>query len=244
MSTLFAELENLGNIWRGSSARGDLRPEFDRSQVANGFVGSAVEPAATGEPYPSHGLGRDPAPVRRLDALPQNGYGEVTSHATVEARQMQSAGAGAGPVGLQPGQGAPASSPRAEEAGYGIPHGLRISSYELLSLPSDYSLLLIAQSYQLNSKTIICHLFNLLLLGCSQLLHLSKYQNSKIHQKFTNPPKLLSHKLFFWETRIHSYPTSDTRKCHAGVLLPPKFYQKCQEMAKMWEPKSPGHLFD
>ena len=51
-----AELENLGNIWRDSSARDDPRPEFDRSRVANGFVGSAVEPAATGEPYPSHGL--------------------------------------------------------------------------------------------------------------------------------------------------------------------------------------------
>jgi len=56
-----AELGNLGNIWRDSSARGDLRPKFDRSQVANGLVGRAVEPGATGEPYPSHGLGMDPA---------------------------------------------------------------------------------------------------------------------------------------------------------------------------------------
>ena len=39
---------------------------------------------------------------------------------------MQSAGAGAGPVGLRPGQGAPVLSTRqAEEAGCGITHGLR-----------------------------------------------------------------------------------------------------------------------
>jgi len=39
-------------------------------------------------------------------------------NATVESRQMHS-------VGLQPNQGAPMSSPRAEEAGYVIPHGLQ-----------------------------------------------------------------------------------------------------------------------
>jgi len=115
----------LGNIWRDSSARGDLRAEFDRSQVARGSVGRAVEPGATGEPYPSHGLGMDPAPVRRLDAFPQNGYGGVMSHATVEARQMYSAGAGTGLAGLPPNQRAPASGPPAEEAGYGIPHDLQ-----------------------------------------------------------------------------------------------------------------------
>jgi len=49
----------------------------------------------------------------------------VVPHATVESRQTYSAGAGAGPVGLQPGQGAPVSSHHAEEAGYEIPHGLR-----------------------------------------------------------------------------------------------------------------------
>ena len=79
-----AELGILGNIWRDSFARGDLRPEFDRSQVANGFVLRAVEPGATGEPYPSHSLGMDPAPTWRLDAFPQNGYGKVMPHATVE----------------------------------------------------------------------------------------------------------------------------------------------------------------
>ena len=85
----------------------------------------AVEPGAPGEPYPSHGLGMDHAPTRRLDAFPQNGYGGVMPNATVESRQMHSAGAGAGPVGLQPNQGAPVSSLRAEEAGYEIPHGLQ-----------------------------------------------------------------------------------------------------------------------
>jgi len=52
----------------------------------------------------------------------------VVPHATVESRQTYSAGAGAGPVGLQPGQGASASSHYAEEAGYEIPHGLRQSN--------------------------------------------------------------------------------------------------------------------
>ena len=80
-------------------------------------MGSAVEPAVSGEPYPSHGLGRDTARVWRLDAPSRHGYGEVTSHATDEARRTQSAGAGAGPVGLQPGQGAPVLSTRPAEEG-------------------------------------------------------------------------------------------------------------------------------
>jgi len=120
-----AELGNLGNIWMDSSARGDLRAEFDRSQVANGSVCRAVEPATTGEPYPSHGLGMDPAPARWLDAFPQNGYGGVMPNATVEARQMHSARAGTRPVELPPDHGAPVSGPPAEEVGYGIPHDLQ-----------------------------------------------------------------------------------------------------------------------
>ena len=84
-----------------------------------------MKPGAPGEHYPSHGQGIGPATVWRSDALPPNGYGEAPN-ATVEARQMQSAGAGAGPVGLRPSQGAPVLSTRpAEEAGYMIPHGLR-----------------------------------------------------------------------------------------------------------------------
>jgi len=115
-----AELGTMETIWGDSSARSSLRPEFDRSQVASRPVDTAVEPGATGERYqgPSQGIG--PTTVWRSDALPSNGYG-VMPNATVEDRQMYSAGAEAGPVGLPPNPRASAPGSQAAEVGYAIP---------------------------------------------------------------------------------------------------------------------------
>jgi len=116
-----AELGNLETIWRDSSARSNLRPEFDRSQVASRPMDRVVELGTSGEPYPSNGLGMDPTPVRRSDALPQYGYGGVMPNATAEARQMYSPGVEAGLVGLPPIQGAPALGPMLRRRGMGYP---------------------------------------------------------------------------------------------------------------------------
>ena len=78
----------------------------------------------SGECYLSYNQGIGPATIRQSDALPLNGYGAMPN-AIAEARQMYSAGAETGPVGLPPKSEVPAPGPRASEAGYEIPHGLR-----------------------------------------------------------------------------------------------------------------------
>jgi len=118
------ELGTMETIWGDSSARSSLRPEFDRSQVASRPVDRAVDLGATGERYLSHGQGIGPGTVWRSDALPPNGYG-MMRNATAEARQMYSAGAETGLVGLPPNPGVPVPGPHALEVGYEIPHDLR-----------------------------------------------------------------------------------------------------------------------
>ena len=82
-----------------------------------------MEPGAPSEHYLTHGQGVGPATVQRSDALPQSGYGERPK-TTAEARQMYSAGAEAGPVGLPSGPGVPVQGPRATEVGYELPSNL------------------------------------------------------------------------------------------------------------------------
>jgi len=88
-------------------------------QVASRQEDRAVEPGASGERYLSHSQGVGLAAVQRSDVLSQGGYG-ARLKTTAEAKQMDSARAEAGLVGLPPGPGVPARGPSAIEVGYGL----------------------------------------------------------------------------------------------------------------------------
>jgi len=126
LGTLRPEVGNLETIWGDLSTRSNLQPEVDRSQVASRPEDRALEPVASGERYQSHGQGGNSVAVWQADSFSQGGHG-TRPRTSVEPRQMDSAGAEAGSVGLLPGPGASVLSSGSMKVGYVVPCNLRQS---------------------------------------------------------------------------------------------------------------------
>ena len=102
--------------WGESSARSNLQPEFDASQVVGRSEDRTVDPAASGERY--HGPGWNSVPVGRPETNFQGGLG-ARSKTTAESQQTRPTGMETGSVGLPPVvQGAPVSISGRTEVGH------------------------------------------------------------------------------------------------------------------------------
>jgi len=83
--------------WGDASARSNLRPEFDMSQVASRPEDRKVNPS--GERHLSHGLVSNPVSVTRAEVYSQGSHG-AQPKATLESQKMCPAGMETGPTGV------------------------------------------------------------------------------------------------------------------------------------------------
>jgi len=91
---------NVQSIWGEASTRSMLRPGFDASYSVSRSTDRAADPGASGERYLDHGLAGDSVLVN------VNGIHSPRSHGaglngTLEARQVDSAGAGTSSTGMR-----------------------------------------------------------------------------------------------------------------------------------------------
>jgi len=86
---------NMERVWGEPSARSNLQPEFNVSQVASRPEDRAVDPAATGERYLNHGSGGSSAAVNGSDLYSQGGHG-TRPKTTIEPQRMDPAEVEAG----------------------------------------------------------------------------------------------------------------------------------------------------
>jgi len=93
--------------WGDASARSNLRPEFDMSQVASRPEDRAVDPS--GPHHLSHSLVSDSVSVTRAEMYSQGSHG-ARPKATLESQQICPAGMETGPTGVRPAFGASAQS--------------------------------------------------------------------------------------------------------------------------------------
>jgi len=115
---------NVERVWGEASARSNLQPEFDASQVASRPEDRAVDTRASGERYLNHGSASGAVVVNRADTYSQESHG-ARPKKTMESQQMDPAGMETGLTGMQPVPGASVPSSGPAEVGHVMPGDLR-----------------------------------------------------------------------------------------------------------------------
>jgi len=88
------------DIWGEASTRSMLRSGFDASHSVSRSADRAVDPGASGERYLDHGLVGDSVLVNMISVHSLRSHG-VGLNGTLEAQQVDAAGAGTGLTGMR-----------------------------------------------------------------------------------------------------------------------------------------------